>query len=220
MFEDEEDYAAFERVLAEAVRREPGARLLGYCVMPTHWHLVVWPRKDGQLSQFMRWLTVTHTQRWHAHRHTTGTGPIYQGRFKSFPIEMDEHLLTVLRYVERNALRAKLVARAEDWPWSSLWLRANRRGVAQGGEDVPTLSDWPTDRPRNWVRRVNQVESEAELKALRGSVKRGAPFGGEAWVRRTAKRLGLESTLNPRGRPRRGADLSGGKPRGQSRNER
>jgi putative transposase len=73
------------------------------------------------VSEFFRWLTVTHTQRWHAHYHTSGTGHLYQGRFKAFPVETDEHLYTVLRYVERNAVRADLVARAEEWRWSSVW---------------------------------------------------------------------------------------------------
>src|SRR5882757_1619121 len=86
IFENEGDYAAFERVLEEALAREP-VRLLAYCLMPNHWHLVLWPREDGQLSEFMRLLTVTHTQRWHAHHHAIGTGPLYQGRFKSFPIQ-------------------------------------------------------------------------------------------------------------------------------------
>jgi hypothetical protein len=87
-------------------------RLLAYCLMPNHFHLLVWPRADGDLSQFLRWLTVTHTQRWHAHHRTAGTGHLYQGRFKSFPVQSDEHFLTVCRYVERNALRANLVGRA------------------------------------------------------------------------------------------------------------
>jgi putative transposase len=198
LFENQADYAAFERVLAQAVEREPGARLLGYCLMPNHWHLVLWPRRDGQLSQFMRWLTVTHTQRWHAHHRTSGTGPVYQGRFKSFPIEQDDHLLTVLRYVERNALRAKRVQRAEDWRWSSLWRWMNRRKVL---EDVPALSDWPVDRRRGWAAWVNEPMSLAELQALRQSVKRGTPWGGETWVSRTAKRLSLQATLRPIGRP-------------------
>src|SRR5213079_76042 len=98
-------------------------RLIGYCLMPNHWHLVLWPRKDGELSAYLRWLTVTHTQRYHAHYHTAGTGPLYQGRFKSFPIQEDEHFLTVMRYAERNPLRANLVKRAEEWRWSSLWQR-------------------------------------------------------------------------------------------------
>lgn len=202
LFDDEADYAAFERVLAEAVERVPGARLLGYCVMPNHWHLAVWPRGDDDLSEFMRWLTVTHTQRWHAHRHTAGTGPIYQGRFKSFPVERDEHLATVLRYAERNAKRAGLVERAEDWRWGSLWRWVNRRLAAANGPELPALSDWPIDRPRGWCELVNDALSEAELEAVRRSVKRGAPYGGDAWVRRTAERLGLESSLRPRGRPR------------------
>ena len=114
IFEKEEDYEAFERVLQEAVERVE-MRLLAYCLMPNHWHLVAWPREDKELSRFTGWLTLTHTQRWHAHRGTTGTGHLYQGRFKSFPVQSDAHFLTVCRYVERNALRANLVACAEDW---------------------------------------------------------------------------------------------------------
>ena len=137
IFDNNGDYEAFERILAEAVARTC-TRLLSYCVMPNHWHLVVWPRKDGELSKFVGWLTLTHTQRWHAHRHSTGSGHVYQGRFKSFPVAADEHFYTVARYVERNALRAKLVARAELWRWCSLtrWLRGSK-------EDRELLAAWP-----------------------------------------------------------------------------
>jgi putative transposase len=119
IFKKEGDYAAFMKVLRQAQEWQP-MRLLSFCLMPNHWHLVVWPQKDGELSEFMRWLTVTHTQRWHAHYQTAGTGPLYQGRFKSFPIQEDEHLLAVCRYVERNALRANLANKAEAWRWCSL----------------------------------------------------------------------------------------------------
>ena len=108
IFEDDDDYRAFERVLAEAVERTE-TRLLAYCVMPNHWHLVLWPRHDGELTNFLRWMTHTHTMRWHAHHRTAGTGHVYQGRFKSFPVQTDEYLFSLLRYVERNALRAGLV---------------------------------------------------------------------------------------------------------------
>ena len=119
LFETQGDYLSFERTIAQAHERV-AMRTLAFCIMPTHWHLVLWPRADGDLSEFMRWLTVTHTQRRHAHRGTAGSGPLYQGRFKSFPIASDGHFLRVCRYVERNPLRAGLVTRAEDWRWSSL----------------------------------------------------------------------------------------------------
>ncbi len=196
LFEKPADYAAFEKILEEAHERTR-FRIATYCLMPNHWHLLLWPRADGELSEVLRWITVTHTQRWHAHRKTSGTGPVYQGRFKSFPVQTDEHFLTVARYVERNALRAKLVDRAEAWQWGSLWRRAQC-----GPKLTRWLSDWPVERPRDWVARVNHPETAAELEVLRTSVQRGRPFGSETWVLRTAKRLGLEPTLRPPGRPK------------------
>ncbi|MBI3147684.1 MAG: transposase [Betaproteobacteria bacterium] len=197
LFESERDYAGFEEILQQAIERT-GIRLLAYCLMPNHWHLVLWPRTDEQLSETMRWLTVTHTQRWHAAHHSSGTGPLYQGRYKSFPVQSDEHFLAVARYVERNALRAKLVRAAENWRWGSLWR------YYRAGEDARAiLHDWPLARPRQWVVQVNRPEKEAELEALRRSVQRGQPFGQEAWRLRMARRLSLESSLRPIGRPRK-----------------
>ena len=194
LFDDEPDYLAFERVIERTWRQLP-VPILSYCLMPNHWHLVLWPEKDGQLSEFMRLLTVTHTQRWHAHHHSAGTGPLYQGRFKSFPIQQDQHLLTVGRYVERNALRAKLVKSAQQWPWCSIAKRHSR----QTPPWLLPLKDWPLDVPGNWTAWVNRAQTQAELEALRRSVKRGTPYGEERWQIRTAKQLGLESTLHPRG---------------------
>ena len=196
LFESPTDYAAFEKIFQEAYEMTR-LRLLAYCLMPTHWHLVVWPRRDGELSEIMRWITVTHTQRWHAHRDTAGMGPVYQGRFKSFPVQTDEHFLAVVRYVERNALRAGLVTRAEEWRWGSLWQRRQK-----GAQLFGFLSEWPVERPWDWVAWVNRPEKAEELDALRTSVQRGRPFGNERWVARTAKKLELTSTLRDRGRPR------------------
>ena len=100
VFRKDGDYEAFERILTETQAHVPGMRLLAYCLMPNHWHLVLWPRRDGELSDFLHWLTLTHTQRWHAHYHDVGGGHLYQGRFKSFPIQEDEHYLAVCRYAD------------------------------------------------------------------------------------------------------------------------
>jgi putative transposase len=199
LFQKDKDFHAFERVLAEALQENP-TRLLGYCLMPNHWHMVLWPEKDGELTAFLRWLTNTHSMRWHAHYHTGGSGPIYQGRFKSFPVETDDHLHTVLRDVERNALRANLVARAEEWRWSSLWRRQSGDGSV-----LSQLSAWPMAIPDNWVELVNRAETEAKLKAVRRAVTRSCPYGPDAWCERTARHLGLQATLRPQGRPRKQA---------------
>jgi putative transposase len=197
LFAKDADFAAFEAVLAEAQQRVP-LRILGYVVMPNHWHFVVWPqaRDDRQVSEFFRWLSVTHTQRWHAHRGTSGMGHVYQGRFKSFPVESDEHLWTVLRYVERNPLRARLVKRAELWRWGSLWRRTS------GDDDARAiLCQPPITLPRNWTAYVNRAETKSELEALRTSVRRSQPFGACAWQQKIARQLHLEHTFRPRGRP-------------------
>lgn len=195
IFVNDADYTAFESVMREA-NKQVSMRLLSYCIMPNHWHLVLWPVGDDDLSNYMHWLTATHTQRWHLAHQTTGTGPIYQGRFKSFPVETDDHFYQVCRYVERNALRAKLVAGAELWRWSSLWQLKSERC------DVP-LAAWPLPRPTHWIDYINSVQTEAELASLRKAVNRGTAFGNREWELRTSATLGLESTLRPRGRPRR-----------------
>ena len=193
LFEDAGDYDAFVRVLAEADRRVP-VRPLAYCVMPNHFHLILWPRDDGDLSRFMRWLTLTHTQRWHAHRRTAGTGHLYQGRFKSFPIEDDSHYFTACRYVERNALRAGLVARAEHWRWSSL--------APYTSADAPSLSPGPIAHPPDWIERVNAALTPEEDAAMQRSIARGQPLGRPGWQAEITAKFGLGSTFRNRGRPK------------------
>jgi putative transposase len=195
IFEHDRDYLAFERVLAEVQQRVPMC-ILAWCVMPNHWHLLLWPRQDGDLSTYMRLVTLTHTQRRHAHRGSAGTGHLYQGRFKSFVVQDDAHFLTVSRYVEANALRGNLVERAEDWRWGSLW-RVERCKLDQS----PCIDPWPIPRPSDWLGYVNQPAEAAEVKALRRCAQRGCPYGEEVWVENVADQLGLESTLRPRGRP-------------------
>lgn len=199
IFGKDADYEAFERIVDEALERT-SMRILAYCLMPNHWHFVLWPLADNDLSDFTGWMTLTHTQRWHAERHTTGSGHLYQGRFKSFPVQEDEHFYSVCRYVERNALRADLVPRAEAWRWSSLhrW----RHGTSQ---EKSLLAAWPLPRRPSWVDHVNEPQSEGELEAIRRSIQRGRPFGDDTWTDRIARRLGLESTLRPRGRPKKGS---------------
>ena len=191
----DEDFQAFYKALLETLARHP-MRLLGWCLMGNHWHFVPWPREDGDVSRFFGHLTLLHASRWQVAHGAVGMGHVYQARFKSLMIEEDAPLLWVLRYVERNALRAGLVRRAEDWPWSSLHARL------YGPPEIRALlSDWPINRPRDWVAQVNRPQTDAEEAAIEHSIARGRPLGTDKWVRRITSRYKLESTLRPRGRP-------------------
>lgn len=195
IFRQSSDYEAFEKILAEGLAKIP-MRLTGYCLMSNHWHLVLWPHDDGDLSAFMHWITMTHTQRWHAAHDTIGTGHLYQGRFKSFPIQCESYYLNALRYVESNPLRAGLVESSSHWIWSSL---AIRRGLAKDGVAV---SAGPVELPDGWAELVDVLTGEDELKRIERCIRRGTPLGQDDWVRKTAQRLSLTSTLRPRGRPK------------------
>jgi len=195
MFRKDADYLAFERVMLQALDRHP-VPLLGYCLMPNHWHLVLWPTADGDLSRFMFWMTMTHTQRWRHARKLVGLGPLYQGRFKAFPIQDDRHLLVALRYVERNPLRAGLVKRAEDWQHSSLHARTQSdSGIGK------RLAPWPIEMPPKYLELVNAPQTAAEEEAIRTCVKRSRPLGTPAWRDRMIDRLNLQSSLRAAHRP-------------------
>ncbi|MBI3837174.1 MAG: transposase [Planctomycetia bacterium] len=195
LFHKSGDYEAFEQVLLEGMERYP-VELLTYCVMPNHWHLVVRPKTDQALGRWMGWVGVTHVRRHHQHYQHRGSGHLYQGRFKSFPVAEDEYFLELCRYVEANPLRAKLVERAEQWRWSGLWRRTHRAAGL-------TLSKWPVERPRAWTAKVNAIIPKGSLDGLRECVQRGRPLGPDPWVRVTADRLGLGFTLRGAGRPRK-----------------
>jgi putative transposase len=172
--------------------------LLAYCLMPNHWHLVLKPRRDGDLSRFMQRLLTAHVRRHHAHYHADGAGGhLYQGRYKSFPVQEDVHLLTLLRYVESNPMRGErpLTHKAAGWRWCSFAVRAARAGAA-------LLDEWPLDVPRNWEALLREPLEDRQKQAVLTSLRRGRPFGDEKWTARAAASLGLTHTLRPRGRPR------------------
>lgn len=190
VFHDARDYATFLALMRRANERLP-VRILGFCLMPNHVHLVLLPAGDGELGRWMHWLLTAHVQRYR--KRYDSSGRIWQGRFKAPPVQQDRHLLTVLRYVERNPLRSGLVNRAEAWPWSSLRLRKDRAD--------PLLSPPPIPLPQNWAGLVDEPLATSELAAIREGVQRERPFGDAAWVRGAAEQLGLLSTLRARGRP-------------------
>ncbi|MDZ4852716.1 MAG: transposase [Pirellulaceae bacterium] len=194
IFHKAEDYEAFERLIEEALDLFD-VSLFSYCLMPNHWHFVVRPNVDGEMGRFAQWIGLTHTQRYHAHYHSVGMGHLYQGRYKSFPVQNDEHFLTLCRYVERNAFSAKLCREPDQWRYGSLsrWLHGT-----QANRNI--LEPWPIARRAKWVR---MDFSDSERAQIQWSMARGVPFGNETWVESMARRCGLESTMRPRGRPKK-----------------
>lgn len=197
IFETAEDYALFEELLAKA-KKETNMRLLAYCLMPNHWHLVAHPRNDGDLGLFMHRLTNAHTRLVRTRTGTVGYGHLYQGRYKSFLIQDDTHLLMVIKYVERNAVRAKLARTYESWRWGSAHCR-----LEGSPQQKKLLDESPTILPTNYRTWINEPEKSEELAGIRQSVDKGVPYGNDQWVDVMVERHGLESTRRSAGRPRK-----------------
>lgn len=196
IFDGSEDYNLFVALLQEA-KEMTDMRILAYVLMPNHWHLLLYPEKDGDMGNFMHWLTNAHTRRVHAFTETIGTGPLYQGRYKSFLTKTDTHLLTVLKYIERNPVRAKLARRVELWRWGSAWLR-----LYGTPNQWKLLSELPVALPRDYRVWINTPDTEKDLESLRVSVNRGAPYGNARWVAQMVDTYKLASTIRRPGRPR------------------
>lgn len=196
LFRHDKDYTAFERALTQAHERFP-INVLAYCVMPSHWHLVLQPKRDADLTAFMQWLTLTHAQRWRASHKTVGFGPLYQGRFKAFAIQPDDHLQSVLRFIERNPLRAKAIKSLDAWRWSSFHRRTN--GTP---EERALLANWPITRRSDWPSSLNRPQPQAEEFDIIQCIQRSRPYGDPVWQSQTAERLGLICSLRPKGRPK------------------
>ena len=194
IFFHERDYQLFELILA-AARERFDMRILAYCLMPNHFHFVLYPHKDGDLQKFMQWITLTHTQRWHSQNKTIGTGHLYQGRYKSFLIQSNDHLLSVIRYVEGNPLRANLVKKAENWDFSSLSKRIFNHDLKE-----KILSQWPIVEPVDYLNFVNTSMGNDEQEKIRYCLNRGKPFGSDDWTSRMIGKYGLMATVRNRGR--------------------
>lgn len=193
IFSTASDYRLFEDLLFETAE-ETGMRILAYCIMPNHWHLLLYPEQDGDLGRFMHRLTNAHTRRFRVLTRTIGTGPLYQGRYKSFIIEDDKHLLTVFKYVERNAVRASLSRTAEEWRWGSAYHRT---------KGTRPFTESPTPLPEPYIEWINTRESSEELKELRTSVNKTRPFGRDSWVDAMVLQFNLGATTRNPGRPRK-----------------
>lgn len=179
LFRSEDDYAWFEALLADAKPRF-SVKFYAWCLMPNHWHLFVDSREPNHISRLLHRVTTLHAQRVHEMRGTRGLGPIYQGRFRSFPVSTDSSFYRLCRYIERNAARAHLSLRASDWRWSSLWWRERAM------EPNDLLDPWPIPHPPDWIDVVESPDSREELRRIRACVKSSAPLASPFSLRTSA----------------------------------
>jgi putative transposase len=193
VFHTPADFGSFINLILRAQEHIEVA-ILAVCLMPNHVHFVIRSEKAGDITRWMKWLLGTHANRYN--RKYGKSGHVWQGRFKAVPVQSDHHLLGLLRYVERNASRARIVSRAEHWPWGSLRWRTF-------GPPMIALTAPPIQLPKGWVDFVNTPQTAAELEAIRTSVNRQRPFGDEKWVKQRVKEGSLEQSLRQIGRPRR-----------------
>jgi putative transposase len=186
VFHSTAEYRDFIALLDEA-RQHHDVGVFAFCIMPNHFHLVVHVEHQQKLSAMMQWWLTSHVRRYHP-RHES-SGHVWQGRFKSFPIQEDEHLLTVLRYVLLNPCRAQLVPTPWHWSWSSLQFRG-------------LIQPWPVAPAGGLLKWLSDPLGLDDEEAVQHSIRRGAPFGAEAWKQKVAGDWGLEHTLRPLGRPK------------------
>lgn len=197
IFITDKDYVHFESLLLEA-KELTGMRILAYCIMPNHFHLILQPQTDTDLAEFMGWLTTTHVRQYRTRTETVGRGHLYQDRYKSFPVQSERYALTLLVYIEQNPLRAKLVQSANEWRWSSLWRR--EKGSQK---DKKLLDPLPFEVPNNYMRTVNEVLPANTVAEIRYSVTKGKPLGTAEWVEEIVERFKLSHTIRGPGRPRK-----------------
>lgn len=197
IFNTPEDYRLFEKLIEEA-KELTDMRIYAYEIMPNHWHLVLSPRNDGDLGLFMHHLTNKHTRRVHTATGTIGSGHLYQGRYKSFLVDSENYLLSVIKYTERNAVRAKLVRFCEDWRWGSAWRRIHGTTPQKKLLDAP-----PMQLPNDYLSWINTAESPEEIETIRHSVNKGVPYGRQQWIDSMVTTYHMETTLRGAGRPKK-----------------
>ena len=170
IFHSDGDYLDFEYLLNE-MRETYDMRIVAYVIMPNHWHMLLYPKNDGDMGRALKWLGTAHVRRHHARKKTVGHGHLYQGRYKSFLIEDDAHLMSVLKYIERNPVRANLASKPHEWRWGSAY---RRRGSAQLQK---LLDPGPTPLPHDYASWITVHEPAESLGPIRHSINSSVPFG-------------------------------------------
>jgi putative transposase len=191
LFLDSDEYQEFLDLMRWTHKWVP-MRVCGLCLMPNHWHMLLWPEVDHAISAYMHRLATTHAVLHRRRLSLPGTGHVYQGRFRAFAVQDSRYYFTAMKYVEANPVRAGLVPRAGDWRWTSLSERLMGTTLIVPG---------PLELPSNWPHVVNGPERWRDTAAIRRCVQSDRPFGPWRWVARTAALQGLEQKLRVRGRP-------------------
>lgn len=193
VFHDNYDYEKFLKLLIES-KEKYAVKIYAYCLMPNHFHLVIYTKYADSLSQAMHWISSSYV-RYYNKRYNI-SGHLWQGRYKSFIVQEDSYLLVLLKYVEANPKRARIVKDCIDYKYSS----ANNR--IKNNENLIT-DEVPILLPDDWYTYINSDEKITDIESIRNCINRQAPLGDKNWKYMVSKKYNLESTINPRGRPKK-----------------
>ena len=199
VFHKEKDYNEFLELMKKAKEKFP-IKIFAFCLMPNHYHFALMPLQADHLSKWIHWLLTVHAGRYHFHYQTSGH--IWQNRFKNILVQDDYHFSTVLKYIERNPVRAGFVNSPCDWPWSSY---KESLGEKLNG----LLDERPIKLQTGWEEFVNFPIETKELENLRKCIKLRLPYGDDEWKNEISEKLGIQCFPKPRGRPRKIAKKNG-----------
>lgn len=197
VFFNEADRAAYLAWLGEYCAKYK-VRVLAYCLMTNHIHVVAVPEAEQSLERVFRPLHTRYAQRINRAKHWKGH--LWQGRYFSSTLD-EPYLWAAIRYVERNPVRARMVRRAENYAWSSAAAHCGLKEDFVLTKDREWLSQ--VKSAGDWSKWLAEGDRPGQLEVLRQHVERGLPCGAEAFIRRLERRAGQLLRARPRGRPKK-----------------
>lgn len=202
VFAEPEDFRHYLSDLKE-LKRHFGVKVYAFCLMTNHVHLLLAPGEDASaLGQLMKGLAGRMTR--YRNKLEGRSGTLWESRYKSSVVETDIYLLACSRYIELNPVRAQMIGRAEDYPWSSYPLRLKETAQNNWLDESPSFKELGLDhsaRLARYIEFMDQATPRSELQLIRGALQRGQLTGSSRFTDEIENITGRRISQRSRGRP-------------------